>query len=86
MPEISRFFGIVITMYFNDHPPPHFHARYGAHKALVGIDSLSVVAGSLPPRVLGLVAEWGLQHRPALRDNWQRVLRKELPQRIAPLE
>lgn len=86
MPEISRFFGIVITMHFNDHPPPHFHARYGAAKALIEIDSLSVLAGSLPPRVLGLVTEWGFHHRAELRENWGRVVRKESPLRIAPLE
>ena len=86
MPEISRFFGIVITMHFNDHPPPHFHARYGAAKALIEIDTLSVWAGNLPPRVLGLVTEWGFRHRAELRDNWQRVVRKQPPHRIAPLE
>lgn len=59
MPEVSRFFGIVISMFYNDHPPPHFHARYGGQKGLVAIESLTLLRGSLPPRVLGLVVEWG---------------------------
>jgi len=53
VPEISRFLGIVITMYFNDHNPPHFHVRYENFRATVGIDP-----GELLPRVLGLVMEW----------------------------
>jgi Domain of unknown function (DUF4160) len=86
VPEISRFFGIVITMYFSDHPPPHFHARYGKERALVEIDSLTVLAGSLPPRVFGLVTEWGVQHRRELRENWERAERREPPAPITPLE
>ena len=58
MPEISRFLGIVIKMFVNDHNPPHFHAFYGEHEALIEIKGLSVFAGRLPPRVLGLVIEW----------------------------
>jgi hypothetical protein len=86
VPEISRFFGIVITMYFNDHPPPHFHARYGGRKATIDIESLTVLFGDLPPRVRGLVTEWGVQHQSELRDNWQRVERNEAPHPIEPLE
>ena len=59
MPEISRFLGIMITMYFNDHNPPHFHVRYDEYRALVGIEPLELREGRLPPRVLGLVIEWG---------------------------
>jgi hypothetical protein len=51
MPEISRFFGIVIKMYLEDHPPPHFHAEYGEHEALLDIHALVVIGGRLPPRV-----------------------------------
>ncbi|MFH1540087.1 MAG: DUF4160 domain-containing protein [bacterium] len=58
MPEICRFYGISIYIYYNEHQPPHFHAIYGEREALVSIDSLSVLAGSLPPRSLGLVVEW----------------------------
>jgi hypothetical protein len=70
MPEICRFLGIVITMYFNDHDPPHFHARYGESRATFAIDALKLLDGELPPRVVGLVAEWAAMHRFELRRNW----------------
>jgi hypothetical protein len=56
MPELCRFFGIIITMFYDDHAPPHFHVRYGEHKAIMTIDSLMLLEGHLPPRALGLVA------------------------------
>ena len=58
MPEICRFYGIVIKMYFADHAPPHFHAEYAEHEARIAIESLAVISGKLPPRAMGLVAEW----------------------------
>jgi len=58
MPEICRFFGIVIKMHFGDHLPPHFHAEYGEHQAVIDIRTLVVIGGYLPPRALGLVIEW----------------------------
>ncbi len=86
MPEISRFLGMVILMYYNDHPPPHFHVRYGSYRAVVDIGSLAVIAGRLPPRALGLVTEWAAVHRAELLDAWDAARRQaELP-RIPPLE
>ena len=86
MPEISRFFGVVIAMYYNDHAPPHFHARYGAERATIAVRELVVTEGRLPPRVLGLVVEWAAQHRDELLADWSRAAR-ELPLvPIAPLE
>ena len=58
MPEISRFFGMVIALYYNDHAPPHFHVRYGKQKAVIGIDPLVLLAGKLSPRASALVLEW----------------------------
>jgi len=58
MPEISRFYGIIIKMFFDDHNPPHFHALYGDHEVLIDINTFAVFAGHLPPRALGLVIEW----------------------------
>jgi hypothetical protein len=69
MPEISRFFGIIIAMFYNDHPPPHFHVRYGGMRAVVGIEDLVLLEGNLSPRVLGLVVEWAARHRSELLDN-----------------
>ena len=57
MPEISRFFGITVQMYYNDHEPPHFHVRYSGQKALIDIATLGLLRGSLSPRALGLVTE-----------------------------
>ena len=57
MPEISRFLGIVIAMFYSDHAPPHFHARYGAHEVIVCIDD-GAVEGYFPRRALGLLLEW----------------------------
>jgi len=60
VPEISRFLGIVIKMFFDDHNPPHFHAEYAGDVALIDIRTLSVFAGQLPPRAMGLVVEWAV--------------------------
>ena len=86
MPEICRFLGIIITMYFNEHNPPHFHARYGDHRAEIAIETLSIIAGRLPPRVLGLVMEWAALHRQELMEDWELARRQVELKRIAPLE
>ena len=86
MPELSRFFGIIILMFFDDHPPPHFHVRYGQQKAIVSIETLAVLDGRLSPRVLGLVVEWASLHRLELRKAWTSA-EKHIPlDKIAPLE
>ena len=86
MPAISRFFGIVIAMYYNDHAPPHFHARYGEYEATFSIDTLAVLEGSLPRRAGALVLEWASQHREELVRDWE-LARQALPlQAIPPLE
>ena len=86
MPVISRFLGVVIAMYYADHEPPHFHARYGGREALIEIASGAVIAGDLPPRVLGLVQEWRLLHREELKRNWDRARRREPLVPVPPLE
>ena len=86
MPEISRFFGIIITMNYNDHAPPHFHARYGGDQALVDIQTLQVLAGRLAPRIIGLVVEWALQHREELLEDWRLASQGAPLNRIAPLQ
>jgi hypothetical protein len=86
VPEISRFFGIVVAMFYNDHPPPHFHVRYGSQRAILDIETLSVLDGALSPRALGLVVEWAAQHRPELHANWERARRHARLSPIPPLE
>ena len=86
MPEISRFFGIVVQMYYGDHAPPHFHVRYGRETALVGIRDLVVIGGTLPPRALGLVMEWAVKHREELEANWEKARALQPLLAIDPLE
>ena len=86
MPEISRFFGIVIAMYFKEHGPPHFHAKYAGQRAAFAISDLRMIEGNLPRRAISLVLEWAFQHRGELMDNWQRVGRREALLKIDPLE
>ena len=86
MPQISSFFGIVISMFWNEHSPPHFHARYGEHLCCIDIQTLSVIQGGLPPRALGLVIEWAILHQNDLRDNWRRVEHQEALNKIPPLQ
>ena len=86
MPEIARFFGIIIVMYFNDHPPPHFHVRYGSAQGRFAIDDLRMLDGNLSPRVRGLVVEWAAQHVAELRTNWDNAREQRPLLAIRPLE
>ena len=87
MPEVSRFYGIVIIrMFFREHGPPHFHAEYSGQQAVVGIEDLAVLRGRLPPVALGIVKEWRSLHQAELRTAWDRARRQEAPGKIAPLE
>ena len=70
MPEISRFYGIVIKMFFADHNPPHFHAEYGGQEAILDIRTLALISGKLPPRAFGLVTEWASLHQEELKALW----------------
>ena len=85
VPRLSAFYGIVIYVYWKDHGPPHFHAEYGEHQALIVIDDGSVFAGSLPRRALRLVREWRGLHLDELRRAWERASRREDPGTIEPL-
>lgn len=86
MPRISEFHGIVIYMYVDEHPPPHFHVRYGGQWAKVSIETGKPVAGILPKRVLRLVQIWTYAHRDELNANWERIENDEAPERIEPLK
>lgn len=72
MPIISLFFGIVIRMYFDDHPPPHIHASYQGLEAFVAIENGEIVAGTLPKKAAKLVKQWTLDHHDELMANWHR--------------
>jgi len=73
MPELSRFMGISILMYFNDHNPPHFHVKYNDYRAKISIGELNVLESNLPARILGLVIEWAELHKEELMQNWDMV-------------
>ena len=86
MPVVSRFFGILIAFNWEDHLPPHFHAKYSGDEAMIDIRTGAVVRGSLPRRALSLVDEWRTAHVDELANNWERA-RERLPLAyIAPLE
>ena len=85
MPEICRFYGIIIQMFFNDHNPPHFHVVYGDFKAVININD-EIVEGFMPKRALKLVFEWMDLHKTELLDNWEMIQKGELPNKIEPLK
>jgi uncharacterized protein DUF4160 len=85
VPEISRFLGVVIVMHFQEHNPPHFHARYNEFEAAILIDTLGVMQGELPPRVLSLVIEWAMLHQAELLENWKTLRSTGKFRRIEPL-
>jgi hypothetical protein len=85
MPTISTFYGILIRMYFNDHAPPHFHARYGEFEATIDLDTLEVMEGRLPGRGLSLVKEWAMMHREELLQDWRLCRENAVPAKIEPL-
>jgi hypothetical protein len=86
MPEISRFFGIVIFMYYKDHGQPHFHAKYGSQRGVFSIEDLKLIDGYLPKRVISMILEWAFEHREELLNNWHLALSKKPLQEISPLE
>lgn len=85
MPEISRFFGIIIRMYFGDHNPPHFHAIYRECSAEYEINTLAVIRGNLPARAHALVLEWASQYRTELLEDWQLASEMKEIKKIEPL-
>jgi Domain of unknown function (DUF4160) len=85
VPRISYFYGIVISMYSSDHPPPHFHARYGEYEAKIDIDTGELQAGIFPPRAQRLVREWAELHRAELRADWDLAQARQELAKIDPL-
>lgn len=85
MPEISRFYGIVITMYFPDHNPPHFHARYNEFRAIIEI-ATGKATGIMPGHALKLIEEWRYFHKEELWENWRKMKNSEPLNTIKPLE
>ncbi len=85
MPKISQFFGILIFMYFRDHAPPHFHAKYGGYEGVIGLNPIRLIEGNLPPRVLGLVIEWATLYSVELANAWNAAAKGEAIPKVPPL-
>jgi len=86
MPQISNFLGIIIRMFYDEHNPPHFHAQYGEHNCCIDIQTLAIIEGFLPARVLGLVIEWAIKHKEELMNNWNLIEQQKPLSKIAPLQ
>jgi Domain of unknown function (DUF4160) len=82
----KQILGIVIAMFYNDHNPPHFHARYADYRAVIAIETGEVIEGRLPPRALGLVQEWLERHKGELSEDWNLARERKALKRIQPLE
>jgi len=86
MPTISEFFGIVVLMFFDDHAPPHFHARYGGDEVVIQINPVGVLRGKFPPRALSLVIEWAQKYQQNLMEEWNRAANNKKLHKIPPLD
>jgi hypothetical protein len=85
MPRVSQFFGITIYLYYSDHAPPHFHAKYQGEDAAFDIQTLALLHGGISPRARALVTEWASQHQEELLGAWNQCRRNEHPNPIEPL-
>lgn len=87
MPELSRFYGIIIYMFVKDHNPPHFHAKYGEFKGIFNIQTGALIEGELPRRAIRLIEDWVELHRNELMENWDSA-QSEIPEfkKIEPLQ
>jgi hypothetical protein len=86
MPTISEFLGILILMFYDDHSPPHFHARYGEFEVMLQISPLEVINGKFPRKALSLVIEWAQAHQDELLENWNYAANNKKLSKIPPLE
>ncbi|MBI3534953.1 MAG: DUF4160 domain-containing protein [Deltaproteobacteria bacterium] len=86
MPEISRFYGIIIRMYYGDHEPPHFHIKYENYEAKISIADLKMLTGHLSRRALLHVLEWAFEHRQELFEDWELMKNGKPPKKINPLD
>ena len=86
MPTLSSFYGIVIQMFWNDHAPAHFHARYAEYKGTIDIKTLQMLEGNLPRRALSLILDWAELHQAELLADWELCTKKQMPNKIEPLK
>ena len=80
------FYGIVISMFYDDHAPPHFHAKYAGFKGIIDIHQLKMIKGDLPRRALELILDWAELHQSELLNDWHLCQEKQTPHKIEPLK
>ena len=86
MPEISRFWGIVIRMYADEHAPPHFHAYYQSDSALFSISTGQIIEGNFPKNQSAFVTAWALKYQKELMSNWENLMNGKNSKKIKPLQ
>lgn len=86
MPEVCRFYGIIISIFYDEHNPPHFHARYGKSKVVIDIKTLRVLEGKISLRALRMIKEWASQHQQELMHDWELAQSSKPPEKIPPLD
>lgn len=86
MPTISMFYGIIISMFYDDHDPPHFHAKYAEFKGIIDIQQLNMIKGNLPRRAVELILDWAELHQAELLTDWHLCKQKQIPHDIEPLK
>jgi len=85
MPEVSRFYGLTIHFFYDDHNPPHFHVYYGSRKAVFSIQTLEMLEGKIPKKAALMVVQWAFLHRQELYDCWNMAKQGQVPNKIKPL-
>ncbi len=85
MPEICRFLGIIITINYREHGIPHFHIRYNEYQGVLSIETLELLEGTVPKKIISLVLEWAFDHKKELMDNWELAKAKQPLKKIEPL-
>jgi hypothetical protein len=86
MPEISRFYGIIIRMFSDEHNPPHFHAEFAEYKATFSIDTGQMIQGEMPPNKAILISAWAIIHKEELMKNWDTLAKGVGAKKIDPLK
>ncbi|MGA2654613.1 MAG: DUF4160 domain-containing protein [Gammaproteobacteria bacterium] len=86
MPTISMFYGIIVSMFYADHAPPHIHVQYAEFKGIIDIEKLAIIKGNLPRRALELTIDWTELHQSELLTDWYLCQKNQAPNKIEPLK
>ncbi|MBW8049906.1 MAG: DUF4160 domain-containing protein [Cytophagales bacterium] len=86
MPELCRFYGIVVQMFYKDHEPPHFHITYNEYRAKVSIEDLKLISGKFPRKGLNLILDWAELHQEELLEKWELMKNEKPLGKIEPIK